>query len=155
MSFMDSKTGIFSKKLPLCLWEPRFCFYFKRFPGKPVMCPTASPGQFCWSLGCTGSLGTRGRWWHFPGSLVALIWPQLWKACLLNHSTASSQLQEILDNCCHSSLDDKKELGAARRSQYYMKYGNPNYGGMKGILSNSWWVRNLLIWLLKWELGFP
>uniref|UniRef100_A0A8C5X1K0 Nuclear cap-binding protein subunit 3 n=1 Tax=Malurus cyaneus samueli TaxID=2593467 RepID=A0A8C5X1K0_9PASS len=36
------------------------------------------------------------------------------------------------------SFDDKKELGAARRSQYYMKYGNPNYGGMKGILSNSW-----------------
>uniref|UniRef100_A0A8C2F6C8 Nuclear cap-binding protein subunit 3 n=1 Tax=Cyprinus carpio TaxID=7962 RepID=A0A8C2F6C8_CYPCA len=36
------------------------------------------------------------------------------------------------------SLDDKKELGAARRSRYYMKYGNPNYGGMKGILSNSW-----------------
>lgn len=35
--------------------------------------------------------------------------------------------------------DDKKELGAARRSRYYMKYGNPNYGGMKGILSNSWW----------------
>ncbi|CAJ1063637.1 nuclear cap-binding protein subunit 3 isoform X2 [Xyrichtys novacula] len=34
--------------------------------------------------------------------------------------------------------DDKKELGAARRSRYYMKYGNPNYGGMKGILSNSW-----------------
>uniref|UniRef100_A0A3B3ZH41 Nuclear cap-binding protein subunit 3 n=1 Tax=Periophthalmus magnuspinnatus TaxID=409849 RepID=A0A3B3ZH41_9GOBI len=34
--------------------------------------------------------------------------------------------------------DDKKEPGAARRSRYYMKYGNPNYGGMKGILSNSW-----------------
>lgn len=34
--------------------------------------------------------------------------------------------------------DDKKELGAARRSRYYMKYGNPNYGGMKGILTNSW-----------------
>ncbi|XP_040194283.1 nuclear cap-binding protein subunit 3 isoform X2 [Rana temporaria] len=34
--------------------------------------------------------------------------------------------------------DDKKELGASRKSQYYMKYGNPNYGGMKGILSNSW-----------------
>ncbi|KAK5858127.1 hypothetical protein PBY51_002293 [Eleginops maclovinus] len=34
--------------------------------------------------------------------------------------------------------DDKKELGAARRSRYYMKYGNPNYGGMRGILSNSW-----------------
>nr|XP_056720852.1 nuclear cap-binding protein subunit 3 [Euleptes europaea] len=37
-----------------------------------------------------------------------------------------------------ATQDDKKELGAARRSQYYMKYGNPNYGGMKGILSNSW-----------------
>ncbi|XP_042194795.1 nuclear cap-binding protein subunit 3 [Callorhinchus milii] len=37
-----------------------------------------------------------------------------------------------------ATKDDHKELGAARRSQYYMKYGNPNYGGMKGILSNSW-----------------
>ncbi|XP_073523761.1 nuclear cap-binding protein subunit 3 isoform X2 [Phyllobates terribilis] len=37
-----------------------------------------------------------------------------------------------------ATKEDKKELGAARRSQYYMKYGNPNYGGMKGILSNSW-----------------
>ncbi|KAF7234946.1 Nuclear cap-binding protein subunit 3, partial [Varanus komodoensis] len=37
-----------------------------------------------------------------------------------------------------ATRDDKKELGAARRSQYYLKYGNPNYGGMKGILSNSW-----------------
>ncbi|KAJ1184590.1 hypothetical protein NDU88_001394 [Pleurodeles waltl] len=37
-----------------------------------------------------------------------------------------------------ATRDDKKELGAAKRSQYYMKYGNPNYGGMKGILSNSW-----------------
>ncbi|XP_038670666.1 nuclear cap-binding protein subunit 3 isoform X1 [Scyliorhinus canicula] len=37
-----------------------------------------------------------------------------------------------------ATKDDQKELGAARRSQYYMKYGNPNYGGMKGILSNSW-----------------
>ncbi|XP_056414720.1 nuclear cap-binding protein subunit 3 isoform X3 [Hyla sarda] len=37
-----------------------------------------------------------------------------------------------------ATKEDKKELGAARRSRYYMKYGNPNYGGMKGILSNSW-----------------
>ncbi|XP_075994005.1 nuclear cap-binding protein subunit 3 [Genypterus blacodes] len=37
-----------------------------------------------------------------------------------------------------ATAEDKKELGAARRSRYYMKYGNPNYGGMKGILSNSW-----------------
>uniref|UniRef100_A0A8C7LA42 Nuclear cap-binding protein subunit 3 n=1 Tax=Oncorhynchus kisutch TaxID=8019 RepID=A0A8C7LA42_ONCKI len=32
--------------------------------------------------------------------------------------------------------DDKKELGAARKSRYYMKYGNPNYGGMRGILTD-------------------
>ena len=25
--------------------------------------------------------------------------------------------------------DDKKELGAEKKSQYYRKYGNPNYGG--------------------------
>ncbi|XP_018543966.1 nuclear cap-binding protein subunit 3 [Lates calcarifer] len=37
-----------------------------------------------------------------------------------------------------ATQDDRKEPGAARRSRYYMKYGNPNYGGMKGILSNSW-----------------
>lgn len=37
-----------------------------------------------------------------------------------------------------ATQDDRKELGAARRSRYYMKYGNPNYGGMRGILSNSW-----------------
>ncbi|OCT94257.1 hypothetical protein XELAEV_18011926mg [Xenopus laevis] len=37
-----------------------------------------------------------------------------------------------------ATKDDKKEHGAASKSQYYMKYGNPNYGGMKGILSNSW-----------------
>ncbi|XP_078278464.1 nuclear cap-binding protein subunit 3 [Rhinoraja longicauda] len=37
-----------------------------------------------------------------------------------------------------ATREDHKEMGAARRSQYYMKYGNPNYGGMKGILSNSW-----------------
>uniref|UniRef100_A0A3B4H9A3 Nuclear cap-binding protein subunit 3 n=1 Tax=Pundamilia nyererei TaxID=303518 RepID=A0A3B4H9A3_9CICH len=47
--------------------------------------------------------------------------------------TVSAQL-----NTCFLCADDKKELGAARRSRYYMKYGNPNYGGMKGILSNSW-----------------
>lgn len=42
-------------------------------------------------------------------------------------------------------VDDKKELGAARRSRYYMKYGNPNYGGMKGILTNSWWDSVMII----------
>ncbi|CDQ90683.1 unnamed protein product [Oncorhynchus mykiss] len=36
-----------------------------------------------------------------------------------------------------ATYDDKKEMGAARKSRYYMKYGNPNYGGMRGILSNS------------------
>ena len=32
---------------------------------------------------------------------------------------------------------DKKELGAQNKSKYYIKYGNPNYGGMKGLISTS------------------
>ena len=32
---------------------------------------------------------------------------------------------------------DKKELGAQNKSQYYVKHGNPNYGGMKGLISTS------------------
>uniref|UniRef100_A0A8C3UGC8 Nuclear cap-binding protein subunit 3 n=1 Tax=Catharus ustulatus TaxID=91951 RepID=A0A8C3UGC8_CATUS len=53
-----------------------------------------------------------------------------------------------------ATKDDKKELGAARRSQYYMKYGNPNYGGMKGILIAGTWkcglysVRLIIVKLL-------
>lgn len=59
-----------------------------------------------------------------PLALIIIIW-----------------LVEIADNdmaIVFLNADDKKELGAARRSRYYMKYGNPNYGGMKGILTNSW-----------------
>ncbi len=32
---------------------------------------------------------------------------------------------------------DKKIKGAEARSKYYVKYGNPNYGNMKGLLTNS------------------
>ncbi|XP_023259212.1 nuclear cap-binding protein subunit 3 [Seriola lalandi dorsalis] len=48
------------------------------------------------------------------------------------------QVEQSISDTETDQVDDKKELGAARRSRYYMKYGNPNYGGMKGILSNSW-----------------
>jgi len=34
-------------------------------------------------------------------------------------------------------LKDKKSNGANKRSQFYRKHGNPHYGGVKGILSNS------------------
>ncbi|XP_064207497.1 nuclear cap-binding protein subunit 3 [Anguilla rostrata] len=69
------------------------------------------------------------------------------------HSLSVAERESILRNDLRTTIkefkgrnlflrfatqDDKKELGAARRSRYYMKYGNPNYGGMKGILSNSW-----------------
>ena len=30
-----------------------------------------------------------------------------------------------------------KERGAQSKSKYYVKFGNPNYGGMKGLLSKS------------------
>ncbi|KAG8184857.1 hypothetical protein JTE90_016202 [Oedothorax gibbosus] len=36
-----------------------------------------------------------------------------------------------------ATKDDKKIRGAEKRSQYYQKYGNPNYGGMKGLISKS------------------
>jgi hypothetical protein len=32
---------------------------------------------------------------------------------------------------------DKKRKGAESRSKYYVKYGNPNYGNLKGLISNS------------------
>ncbi|KAK8724554.1 hypothetical protein OTU49_011128, partial [Cherax quadricarinatus] len=36
-----------------------------------------------------------------------------------------------------SSRKDKKAGGAERNSEYYRKYGNPNFGGIKGLLSES------------------
>ncbi|XP_011632570.1 nuclear cap-binding protein subunit 3-like isoform X1 [Pogonomyrmex barbatus] len=32
---------------------------------------------------------------------------------------------------------DKKQLNAEKKSEYYRKYGNPNFGGIKGILTES------------------
>ncbi|CAL1536777.1 unnamed protein product [Lymnaea stagnalis] len=32
---------------------------------------------------------------------------------------------------------DKKVPGAEKRSKYYQKYGNPNFGGIRGLISNS------------------
>ncbi|XP_072164517.1 uncharacterized protein [Diadema setosum] len=37
----------------------------------------------------------------------------------------------------YATIDDRKERGAYRHSQYYIKYGNPNFGGMKGLISES------------------
>lgn len=36
-----------------------------------------------------------------------------------------------------SNKYDKKMPGAEKHSEYYKKYGNPNYGGMTGLISNS------------------
>ena len=32
---------------------------------------------------------------------------------------------------------DIKLPGAEKRSRFYQKYGNPNYGGMRGLISGS------------------
>ena len=37
----------------------------------------------------------------------------------------------------YAKISDKKVKGAEARSEYYRKYGNPNYGNMKGLISNS------------------
>ncbi|KAF3840493.1 hypothetical protein F7725_006355 [Dissostichus mawsoni] len=34
--------------------------------------------------------------------------------------------------------EQKKKEDVQVEDLYYMKYGNPNYGGMRGVLSNSW-----------------
>jgi len=36
-----------------------------------------------------------------------------------------------------ATKDDKKLPGAEKRSDFYKKYGNPNYGGLRGLISSS------------------
>ncbi|XP_033628238.1 nuclear cap-binding protein subunit 3-like [Asterias rubens] len=37
----------------------------------------------------------------------------------------------------YATTDDKKVFDPHHRSQYYIKYGNPNFGGMKGLISGT------------------
>ena len=37
----------------------------------------------------------------------------------------------------YAKISDKKVKGAESRSEYYRKYGNPNYNNMRGLISNS------------------
>ena len=37
----------------------------------------------------------------------------------------------------YATKADKKQPGAEKKSKYYVKYGNPNYGGMQGLISGS------------------
>ena len=37
----------------------------------------------------------------------------------------------------YAKSTDKKIKGAESRSEYYRKYGNPNYNNMRGLISNS------------------
>ncbi|XP_038060835.1 nuclear cap-binding protein subunit 3-like [Patiria miniata] len=37
----------------------------------------------------------------------------------------------------YATTADKKVYESGHRSQYYIKYGNPNFGGMKGLISSS------------------
>ncbi|XP_022085690.1 nuclear cap-binding protein subunit 3-like isoform X2 [Acanthaster planci] len=37
----------------------------------------------------------------------------------------------------YATTADKKVFDPSHRSQYYIKYGNPNFGGMKGLISGS------------------
>ena len=43
---------------------------------------------------------------------------------------------------------DVKLPGAERRSKFYQKYGNPNFGGMRGLISNSRLAQFLLLYHL-------
>nr|XP_054749204.1 nuclear cap-binding protein subunit 3-like [Lytechinus pictus] len=37
----------------------------------------------------------------------------------------------------YATRDDVKAQGAYKHSQYYVKYGNPNFGGMRGLITQS------------------
>lgn len=57
--------------------------------------------------------------------------PGEWRRAVRPHPKAKILLLRF------SNKYDKKMPGAEKHSEYYKKYGNPNYGGMTGLISNS------------------
>ncbi|XP_077510197.1 uncharacterized protein LOC144121116 isoform X1 [Amblyomma americanum] len=57
--------------------------------------------------------------------------PGEWRRAVVPHPKATILLLRF------SNKYDKKMPGAEKHSEYYKKYGNPNYGGMTGLISNS------------------
>ncbi|CAG0898935.1 unnamed protein product [Darwinula stevensoni] len=82
----------------------------------------------------TSSMDLEGEDYGFPkilaSDVTAPVPPGHWHL-----GESCRQAKAILIRFANS--DDKKARGAERHSQYYMKYGNPNYGGMKGKISFS------------------
>jgi len=37
-----------------------------------------------------------------------------------------------------ATFNDKKVAGASKKSEYYQKFGNPHFGGIKGVISSSY-----------------
>lgn len=57
--------------------------------------------------------------------------PGEWRRAIAPHPKTKMLLLRF------SNKYDKKMPGAEKQSEYYKKYGNPNYGGMTGLISNS------------------
>ncbi|KAM7310180.1 hypothetical protein ISCGN_007117 [Ixodes scapularis] len=57
--------------------------------------------------------------------------PGQWRKATPDHPKAKMLLLRF------SSKHDRKGPGAEKQSEYYRKYGNPNYGGMTGLISGS------------------
>lgn len=100
--------------------------------------------------------GTRGRVWHmgtrpqfyYPGNgtptgawesgypLPPLITTMLMKCFYFQKKTfilcCDHFLLKVVKsfNCSWLYSDDVKQRGAGKRSKYYQKYGNPNFGGI-------------------------
>nr|CAB3264228.1 uncharacterized protein C17orf85 homolog [Phallusia mammillata] len=57
-----------------------------------------------------------------------------------------------------AAASDRKVLGAAKRSKYYVEYGNPHYGGAKGLFTGSYrkryQMRNAMSELKGMKVGF-
>lgn len=55
-----------------------------------------------------------------------------WRICNLKNKLNNNTIYMR-----YARINDKKVRGAEQRSKYYVKHGNPNYGNIKGLISNS------------------
>ena len=97
-------------------------------------------------------------WRGFKGLCPKLraLWVVTRVLCHSMGTAAVSVQNEIVSSCrvvfWWLLSADKKVFDPSHRSQYYIKYGNPNFGGMKGLISGSLWVSWFFFFVLKGRL---
>uniref|UniRef100_A0A1E1X5X9 Nuclear cap-binding protein subunit 3 n=1 Tax=Amblyomma aureolatum TaxID=187763 RepID=A0A1E1X5X9_9ACAR len=94
-----------------------------------------SDDEFCDDAGVSGTPAPKGpvpdREVLDISEVGVPVPPGEWRRAIVPHPKAKILLMRF------SNKYDKKMPGAEKHSEYYKKYGNPNYGGMTGLISNS------------------